>query len=160
MTVVRDVASPRAELMVLSVHPRHVARILSGRKTIELRRTRPQVLPGQPIALYSTTPESALVAVVKVARLEVATPDALRSDELLEAAQISADEYDAYFRGADRAVALHLRDVAPLRNRVALSQIRERRQYFPPQTWHFFDAAGLRALVGDHQAHSELVGLI
>lgn len=156
----REATNPDSDLMILSIHPRHVANILAGAKTVELRRTRPNAAPGQPIAIYSTKPDSALVAVGKVARVEVSTPGSLRRAALLRAARVSGDEYDAYFAGADRAVALHLQDVTPLRNRVALHHIRQRRPYSPPQTWHFFDAAALGALLGDHKARSELLALI
>ena len=155
-----DLSAPDTDLMVVSIHPRHVATILSGEKTVELRRTRPHVAAGQPIAIYSTSPESALVAVGAVDRVQVSTPSALRTPSLLLDARVSEREYDAYFRGTDRAVAVHLRDVAPLQNRVTLSHLRSRRRYTPPQTWHFFDAAGLRALLGDHAAHDELVAWI
>lgn len=149
-----------SQLMILSIHPRHVAKILSGEKSVELRRTRPNVAPGQPIAIYSTQPESALVAVARVAHVEVSKPALLRASTLLEAARVSGDEYDAYFAGAHKAVALHLRAVTPLRNCVPLSHIRQRRPYSPPQTWHYFDAAALGTLLGDHEAHTELLALI
>ena len=144
----RDAATPVSDLMVLSIHPRHVASILAGEKTVELRRTRPNVAPGQPIAIYSTSPESALVATGRVAHVEVSGPASLRSSTLLDAARVSREEYDAYFAGAERAVALHLTDITQLRHRVALSQLRERVRYSPPQTWHFFDAAGRGSLGG------------
>lgn len=155
-----EISASESDLMILSIHPRHVSSILTGKKTVELRRTRPNVTSGQPIVIYSTNPESALVAVGTVEQVEVSSPSSLRRAALLRAAQISGQEYDAYFAGSQKAVALHLGNVAPLQNRVALSHLRQRRRYTPPQTWHFFDAAGLRALLGDHAAHDELMALI
>lgn len=155
-----EIPTSDADLMILSIHPRHVASILSGKKTVELRRTRPNVASGQPIVIYATNPESALVAVGTVEHVEVSTPTLMRQAAILRAARVSGEEYDAYFAGSHRAIALHLGDVTPLQNRVALSHLRQRRRYTPPQTWHFFDAAGLRALLGDHAAHDELVALI
>ena len=156
----REAPTAGSGLMILSIHPRHVANILTGEKTVELRRTRPNVGPGQPIAIYSTNPESALVAVGRVSHVEVSKPACLRTETLLSAARVSGDEYDAYFAGAGRAVALHLREVTPLRDHVALSHIRQRRRYSPPQTWHFFDAAALGDLLGDHKARSELLAMM
>lgn len=155
-----EIPASEPDLMILSIHPRHVTSILSGRKTVELRRTRPNVTSGQPIVIYATSPESALVAVGTVEHVEVSSPSWLRQPALLRAAQISRQEYDAYYAGSQKAVALHLGNVTTLQNRVALSHLRQRRRYTPPQTWHFFDAAGLRALLGDHAAHDELVALI
>ena len=45
----------RSQIMLLSIRPRHVAKILDGTKTVELRRGRPIIVPGQPLAIYSTS---------------------------------------------------------------------------------------------------------
>ena len=86
-----ETAFPQSDLMILSIHPRHVASILSGAKTVELRRTRPNVHPGQAIAIYSTNPESALVAAGRVERVEVSTHATLRAKKLFKAAQVSPE---------------------------------------------------------------------
>ena len=64
-------------LMLLSIHPVYVEQILTGTKTVELRRTRPDVAPGQPVVIYATTPAAALVATCRIDRVEIDSPQAI-----------------------------------------------------------------------------------
>jgi predicted transcriptional regulator len=145
--------------MMLSVHPRHVANILDGSKTVELRRTRPVVKPGQPVAIYATSPSAALVATCRIAEIEVGAPDTIwRSVGKLT--QVTSAEFDDYFDGAETAVALHLDQVTRLVNEIALSHMRSQSRFHPPQTWHFFDLHRLTQLVGRHPSSPALTELL
>jgi predicted transcriptional regulator len=146
-------------LMVMSIHPRHVQAILRGTKTVELRRTRPDIEPGQPVAIYATTPSAALVATCQIARIQVDTPARLWA-AVHDNAAVRRQEYDDYFGGAEVAVALHLSAVTPLTNAVTLSQMRSAGPFTPPQTWHFFDRRRLSALLGRHPSTPVLTGLL
>lgn len=147
-------------LMLLSIRPRHVENILNGSKTVELRRIRPQVTTGQPVAIYATLPVAAVVATCRVRKMDVAVPAAIKARHLGHAA-VSAAEFDVYFAGSDHAVAIHLDEIAVLENPVTLNEIRSRRSaYNPPQTWHFFNRSQLRDLLGNHVAHNYLSTLL
>jgi predicted transcriptional regulator len=43
-------------------------------ETVELRRTRPLIRPGLPVAIYATTPAAALVATWQIDYIEAGTP--------------------------------------------------------------------------------------
>ena len=147
-------------LMLLSIKPRHVDNILNGSKTVELRRVRPQIGNGQPVAVYATLPVAAVVATCRVRKIDVATPRAIKARHLDDAA-VSTDEFDSYFAGSHQAVAIHLDTITVLENPVTLGEIRSRRSaYNPPQTWHFFDRAQLHELLGHHRAHDDLSTLL
>ncbi|GMA35607.1 hypothetical protein GCM10025876_18110 [Demequina litorisediminis] len=122
--------------MLLSIRPRYVERILAGDKTVELRRTKPLVDVGQPIAIYSTLPAGAIVATARVARVEQRA-----KQELWEARRrtlgVSKDEFNSYFAGRSHAVGVHLDLVAPLEAPVSLSQMRVLGVPNPPQQWMF-----------------------
>ncbi|HZL07266.1 MAG TPA: hypothetical protein VFE45_17920, partial [Coriobacteriia bacterium] len=100
----------RSQVMLLSIRPRHVAKILDGTKTVELRRGRPIIMPGQPLAIYATTPHAAVVALGRISRIEVASPGTLW-DTVSEVVGIGRPEFDRYFRGATTATGLHLSDI-------------------------------------------------
>ena len=150
----RGLAAHRG-LMLLSIQPPHVQRILDGIKTVELRRTRPAIHPGQPIAIYSTSPVAAVVATCRVQRLEVGTPADIQATALT-ASGVNVQDFEDYFAGSRLAIAIHLYDVQPLRPHVTLSHLRSRRMYYPPQTWHFLDRPQLQALLGTHAARPTL----
>lgn len=147
-------------LMLLSIKPRHVHNILTGAKTVELRRIRPNVDAGQPVAVYATMPAAAVVATCRVGQVDIGLPSAIKAQHL-DRTGISGDEFDNYFAGSSQAVAIHLGEVAVLDSPVTLDQIRLRRgDYNPPQTWHYFDRTQLHDLLGHHGAHRELSALL
>jgi predicted transcriptional regulator len=77
------------------------------------------------------------------------------------AAAVSEAEYDAYFRGAARAVAIHLENVVSLYNPITLGDLRGNHESFqPPQSWHFLDETQLSRLFGGHTAHATLARLL
>lgn len=154
------VSSSTDRVMLLSIRPRHVAKILDGSKTVELRRTRPVIEPGQPVAIYATLPSGALVATCRIAAIESDIPAAIwRSSG--PGTGLSRAEFNAYFDRADTAVALHLEEVSPLVDQVTLSQLRSRgRRFHPPQTWHFVDRQRLAQLIGIHPTSETLAELI
>lgn len=146
-------------LMVISIHTRHAHSIIRGEKTVELRKTRPLVATGQPVALYATSPTQAVVAICVIERIEVGHPQDLRED-LLERAAITSDEYDAYYADCPRAIALHLADVVALSNPITLDSIRMRRSWHPPQTWHFFTRERLAQLAANHAGLEDLLAVM
>lgn len=145
--------------MLLSVHPRHAAAILAGRKTTELRRTRPSAPPGTPVLLYATAPVAAVIGTCRLAGVRSGPSGALRP-AVLEPAAITGQEYDSYFDGARAAHALHLADVTALPVPLTLAQLRRAGAFTPPQTWHLLDADSLQRLAGDHPAATRLRDLL
>lgn len=152
-------APSRRGLMLLSIHPRHASAILAGSKSVELRRTRPAIEPGQPIAIYATAPTSSVVATCRVEKITTGAPDDVQA-QLQPQAGVSGREYANYFRGARLAVGIHVRDVRRLEEHVELEHLRKQTRFFPPQTWHFLDASGLDRLVGGHAAYPALAALL
>jgi predicted transcriptional regulator len=146
-------------MMLLSIHPRHVKAILAGTKTIELRRTRPVIDVGQPVAIYATMPLGALVATCRIASIEADSPTRLWT-QVKDHANISKVEYDDYFADTDTAVALYLDRVTPLVGEITLAHLRQQGQFHPPQTWHFLDHTRLRHLVGGHPSLASLTSLL
>lgn len=128
------------EVLLLSVRPTFVRRILEGTKTVELRRIRPQVVPGQHVLIYSSAPTMALLASAVVERLDAASPDSLWS-KVAGSAGVSRAEYDAYFRDAERSVAIWLGGVAAFDRPIPLEELRQRWPWFrPPQSFCFVRA--------------------
>lgn len=140
---------PHRGLMMLSIHPRHARNIVNGTKTVELRKTRPHVRPGQPIAIYETIPTSAVVATCRVARIDV-TPVSQMGRAVMTAACVTQRDITEYFAGRDTAYLIHLRDVSPLLDPVRLSDIRRNQEFAPPQTWHFLDRAAVDRMFLKH----------
>ena len=111
------------EFLVLSVRPKFADAILDGRKTIEIRRQRPNVQPGTLGFVYSSSPIQAVVGLFRVDGILTATPD-----ELWLAARcgagISRHDFDYYLGDAEFGHAMSISCARPLPNPVKLSQLR------------------------------------
>ena len=124
--------------LFLSVRPLYAARILEGRKTVELRRVRPRVSKGAVLLLYVSSPVKALKAISMVDRVTSAQPDMLW-EQIAHKAGVSRDEFDEYFDDARLGFAIHLSDVQLLSHPVSLAALRKLWPGFtPPQGYQYF----------------------
>lgn len=134
-------------MLFVSLKPRFAEMILSGDKTVELRRVAPTIAPGALVILYASSPQMQVVGTGRIAGLEKASPTALWGRHGAECG-LSRSEYRAYFAGVGQAVAIVLEDVQRLPEPVSLAKLRERWAGFrPPQSWRYIDPAQAAALV-------------
>lgn len=126
-------------MLFLSIHPRYVDAIVDGRKSVELRKRRPNAKTGSSVVIYATTPRCEVVATAVLGAIEVLAPDRLwRTVEPSVAIQRS--EFDKYFASADVAVAIHLRDISVLESPIPLIDLRSRWSGFhPPQQFRYLN---------------------
>ena len=61
------------DTLLISLHPRHSQNILSGKKTIELRKTNPR--PVDKVFIYETLPTASIVGWFEVSRVHVYKSD-------------------------------------------------------------------------------------
>lgn len=124
--------------LFISLKPHYADAILDGRKTVELRRTRPNLPDGALVILYSSTPTRAVVGWAQLIGVSEGTPIEIW-DEYGAAAAIEELDYDAYFDGTDQAFALELDDVVAATQPIPLSVIRSI-GIQPPQSWRYVPA--------------------
>lgn len=122
--------------LLISIRPHFADAIIEGRKTVELRRTRPRVVPGSRVILYASSPRMAVVALARVALILEDDPASIWR-EYREEVGISANVFIDYFRGADTAYGLQLEDVTPL-DPLSLHELRAL-GVEPPQSWRYLD---------------------
>jgi predicted transcriptional regulator len=128
-------------LLLLSIHPRFVHKIFSGGKSVELRKRIPRCVPGDWIAVYSTTPEKELAGVVRVVDITVTDPRTLWQLAGRRAG-VDRQEYDAYFGGARTAVGIRICCPRRLNRPVSLEAIKEVWPGFhPPQGYIYLSPA-------------------
>lgn len=128
------------DVVLFSVRPVFVRRILDGTKTVELRRVRPQIEAGHELLIYSSSPTMALLAHAVVDRIETSTFTSLWTS-VKDNAGVTWEEYNDYFSGAEQAVAIWLREIVELEQPITLSELRKRWPWFrPPQSYCFLRA--------------------
>lgn len=121
-------------MLLLSIKSRFVEKILSGAKTIELRRRQPRgATPGDWLAIYETMPTGAIVGVARVAALHSDAPERLWT-RFGDASGIRSAEYSRYFEGAKNAVGIELFAPVRLAKCLTLPVLRQKWLGFnPPQ---------------------------
>lgn len=136
MTTVHSTTRP----FVLSIRPTYVERILAGNKTIELRRRFPSLLAPGIALIYATAPVQAIVASMQVAIVETLNLTTLWRRRGRDAA-VTRAEFDAYFDGTERGCALVLRDVVRFPSPIHLTDLADRFEFSPPQSYCYWKAS-------------------
>ena len=133
--------------ILLSLKPRFAKAILSGRKTVELRRVGLKAEPPLQALLYASSPERSLLGVCNVVAVRSGNPETLW-DEHREDTGLKHDEFFAYFKGASKGTALTLTDLHQFDPPVSLEEIRAALSGFrPPQSFAYLSASVGGALV-------------
>ena len=121
--------------VVLSIRPKFSSRIMSGEKTVELRRRFPASVPKGTIAyIYSTSPERALVGVTEISSVKKLTVEEIWR-RYADVAFIERPEFDHYFEGLDEGFALEFANARPFKTPMGLTDLRERFGFEPPQSF-------------------------
>lgn len=133
---------------IISIHPTYADAILSGQKTIELRRRLPELARGTTLWIYATRPTGAVIGVATIENVSRGRPLAIWRKHGRHAG-IGYDTFKDYFAGAPEAVAISL-GFATRVDPITIEQLRDVRDHFhPPQVLvrlSELEAAALRKL--------------
>lgn len=118
---------------IISIKPKYVESILSGRKTVELR-TRSVSLPlGSRLWVYTTLPVGRVKLSAEIDFVEALHPKVIWA-KYGKNICITKKEFDSYTKGRDLVSAIGLRNVRPLAREICLGTMREYEENFqPPQ---------------------------
>lgn len=129
--------------LLMSIRPQYVDLILSGRKTVELRRKAPKSCPAV-VVMYASGNSRQIEGSATLASVQTSTPDDIWA-RFGGVSGLSRDAFDAYFDGAHEATALLLAQPARARRPLPLSDLRLL-GLEPPQSWRYIDGDRLRTL--------------
>jgi predicted transcriptional regulator len=144
--------------LVLSLHPRFADSILTGSKTVELRRQRVATPAGTPVILYASSPVMAVVGTALVADVHIAEPDEVWR-QFHRDLGLSREEFVRYTQGVVHASALRLTAVDSLALPVPLAHLRASQPFNPPQSYYYLNADTLQRLVHGHPMAGKLLEL-
>ena len=132
-------------VLVVSVRPRWVTEIVSGRKTVELRRRPPRL--DQPVVslIYETSPGCRLRAKCLMGPIVTNTPRSLWL-QLGDRSGVTINEYDAYFAGTLKAYAIEIQRVEEMPAHLSLEYLRQKANFVVPQSWSWATPRLLEAL--------------
>ncbi len=119
--------------ILISVHQRHAMNMMSGDKTVELRRRPLRVAPGTRVWIYSKVPRGSVEAVGTVDHIAASSPGQIWK-EFGDQTGISQREFFEYFSGSETAYAIVFQEVQRLDRPLSLQEIRKHSSKFqPPQ---------------------------
>jgi predicted transcriptional regulator len=119
--------------LLISLEERHANNILSGMKSVELRRRQMHVEPGAIVWLYVKTPIAAVVGYAEVGQCDYAAPSTIWRN-LGSMTGLERKEFNSYFSGLSRAFALGLKNPYTLASPISLYDLRKKVATFqPPQ---------------------------
>lgn len=95
---------------IISIRPKFVEAILSGVKTVELRRRIPPIETGTRLWIYATKPVGAVVGSASVKKLVRGTPEEVWQ-KCGARSGVDRETFNIYFDGAELAIGLVLSDV-------------------------------------------------
>lgn len=140
--------------VVLSIRPQYSSKIMTGQKTVELRRRFPVAVPKGTIAyIYSTSPERAMVGVAEIAAVKKLAVDDIWNS-YSDVAFIERRDFDKYFDGLEYGMALEFANVRPFDKPLSLTDLRKRFGFEPPQSFLYAKYDLRRALKDEHSVVS------
>lgn len=124
----------------ISVRPYYADQIITGWKTVELRRKFPEVAERTPSLIYSSSPAKAVLASAWIRRVHTGTTLEIWR-KFHAVAGIERGDYMNYFRGSRNAHAIELFNVQPFETPLPLPELREKYGFEPPRSWRYLAIA-------------------
>jgi len=124
--------------IVLSIKPQYINQIISGEKTVELRRRFPSSMGPTRLLLYSSSPVQAIVGYAVLDDILSLSLQTLWR-RFSRAAAVTREEFDRYFHGTKAGYALKLVQVKQLADPIPRAVLARRFQFHVPQSycyWH------------------------
>ncbi len=121
--------------VVFSIKPDYCDKIVSGVKTVELRRRFPMSMPkGTTALIYATSPTRAMLGIAEIGEVHRRTPEEIW-ETFAERACIARKDFDSYFDGVEHGFAIELKRARRLRRALELQELRDRFNFEPPQSF-------------------------
>ncbi len=126
---------PERRDVVFSIKPDYCDKIVSGAKNVELRRRFPLSVPeGTTALIYATSPIRALLGIAEIGQVHRCAPEEIWKT-FAERACIARKDFDSYFYGVEHGYAIELKRARRLRRALELSELRDRFNFEPPQSF-------------------------
>lgn len=125
----------QTRVLLISIKPCYIEKILDGNKTIELRKTKPKLKPDDFILVYASSPKQSIIGWLKVKKIIDDTPRKLWS-QVKKQAGVTKKEFDSYYKNSKLAVAICF-DLK-YKTDLSLNTVRQKWENFnPPQSFHY-----------------------
>lgn len=148
---------------IISIRPIFAEAILSGRKTVELRRRIPPIEIGARLWIYSTRPTASIVGIAIIDTIFRGTPHAVW-ETYADRTGVNRSDFDRYYEGAREAIGIRLSKVQRI-HPIGINQLRVWKDGFhPPQVLSRITASEAKRLLQmssfENERESNVVNLL
>lgn len=130
----RETGRASDRTLLVSIHNHYARLILSGEKSVELRRRFDASASGSRMLIYATQPTAAIIGHVDIKEVDILPVDELWLRHGASAA-ISVDDFKHYYAGTETGCALLLSNPTTYRDPVPLKELREEYGLNAPQSY-------------------------
>jgi predicted transcriptional regulator len=125
--------------MIISIKPEFANKIFSGEKSIELRKSAPNISGGDIVIVYCTLPVKAIIGFCRVEELIRMSPTEMWKTHKSKLG-IDKSSYNAYYESHQLAVGIVLTAICRLDEAISLDLIKSIYPHFnPPQTFRYLE---------------------
>ena len=125
--------------LLLCLYPEYAREIFRGVKTVELRRTRPNIPKGSKVFVYVTSPIKSIVGYFEVGEIKEGNPAGLWS-QVGKLAGVSKEKFDQYYSGAKRGYGICIKRSCLLKRPVMLGELKGIWEgFYPPRCYRYID---------------------
>lgn len=132
-----------SEIVVISLHPEHANKILSGIKKLEFRRVW-ATKPVRAVVIYSTQPVQKIVAIGYVKQTHYGSPNKLWNIAKLIGGGLSRRSLYKYFEGKKSGYAIEFKQIVKLKEPVSPESVFS--SFHPPQSFTYLKDSELENL--------------
>lgn len=128
-----------SNFIVISIKPEFCKKIMQGSKTIELRKSAPNLNEGSRVIIYSTSPEKAILGYCKIKKIIKVSPITMW-EKYSSQLGIDKKRFEEYYENYTTAVGLVLSEIVKFDIPIPLKSVKEHFPIFqPPQTFKYLD---------------------
>jgi predicted transcriptional regulator len=125
----------KPKVLLLSIKPHFVQKILDGEKRVELRKARPRLNPGDYILIYESAPAKILRGWFEIQNIVCEKPSLLWP-KVKKDSGLTKREFDLYYENSSFGVGIFIKDKRT--TALPLHEVRQKWSNFrPPQSFHY-----------------------
>ena len=128
--------------LLISIKPEYAQKILDGEKTVELRKTRTRLKPGDIVLVYVSSPQQVIAGFFEVESVEIFEnlPKQKNNfwDKIKNKAHIKEKDFNDYYKRASIGVAIFITKVHKFDNTAKLIKLKQKiKNFTPPQSYRY-----------------------
>jgi len=125
------------QILLFSIKPEFSELILSGKKSVELRKQAPKKKSRYAI-IYESSPSKGITGLFVIKDIQVKPIREI--SQLLSKACVSSQVFGEYYEGYNKGVVIVIEEAFRFERKVSLYELRELMDFVPPQDFCYFDA--------------------